>query len=202
MKKLLVMAAMAIMVSTAANAQIGESQSKKIQTTYTTTTTTTTLEKSPAKGYSGMLDFTYGVGVGDAESSRVGLSTVHGYQINPYIFVGGGLAVNYFYDDELVNIPFFADARATLPLGTSPVALYFDYRIGYAAGDVSGFYMSPSVGVRFGRNAAFTLSIGYEMQNCDITYYDGYYYRGDYYYNSYTDTGNAGAINFRLGIEW
>jgi hypothetical protein len=38
MKKLLVMAAMAIFVSSAAQAQIGESKSKKIETTYTTTT--------------------------------------------------------------------------------------------------------------------------------------------------------------------
>lgn len=195
MKKLLVMAAMTIMGSVVASAQIGESKSKKIETTYTTTTTTINVDKAPFKGYKGMVDFVYGAGVGDLEGiGRFGLSTVHGYQINPYIFVGGGLQFNYYYDAEEFAMPIFADARATWPF-SKIAALYFDYRIGYTAGDaISGFYMSPSVGIRVGRKSAFNFSIGYEYQGCDV-YYEGYYY--DYY-----GTGNAGAVTFRIGYDF
>ena len=196
MKKLLLMTAMVIMGSLAANAQIGESQRKKIETTYTTTTTTINVDKAPFKGYKGMFDLTYGVGVGDVESSRLGISTVHGYQINPYIYVGAGLGVNYYLDDDLFNVPIFADARLTWPVSRA-AALFFDYRIGYSAGDVEGFYMAPSFGIRLGRKSAFNFSIGYEYQGCDVIYYDSYYY-DDYYYGS----GNAGAFTIRLGIDF
>lgn len=198
MKKLMLMAVMALGVSVAANAQIGESKSKKIETTYTTTTTTMNVEQAPFKGYKGMFDLGYGIGVGDVESSRIGFSTVHGYQFNPYLFVGAGFGVNYFYDDECVNIPIFADARGTLPLKDN-VALFLDFRLGYSAVDVEGFYLSPSVGVRVGRKSAVTFSLGYEYQGCDAIYYDYDSYWG---YNYYYGTGNAGAVTFRIGFDW
>lgn len=194
MKKVLVMAVMALVVSTTAMAQIGESQSKRIETTYKTTTTTVAVDRIPPRGYTGMLDLTYGVGVGDVESDRIGFTTVHGYQFNPYLFVGGGFTLNYFLDEETVNLPLFADVRATLPIGASRCVPFFDYRIGYSAGDVSGFYMSPSIGVRFGSRHSFNISIGYEYQSAEI-YYSGYYYH-------YVDTGNAGAVTFRIAWEW
>lgn len=195
MKKLLVIAAMAVIGSVVANAQIGESSSKKIETTYTTTTTTVNVEKAPFKGYKGMVDFVYGVGVGDVvNSSRIGFSTVHGYQFNPYIYVGGGLQFNYYYDAEEFALPIFANARVTWPFSRM-AALYFDYRIGYTVGDdIAGFYMSPAVGIRVGRKSAFNFSIGYEYQGCEVYYYN--------YYYDYTDTGNAGAVTFRIGIDF
>lgn len=193
MKKLMLMAVMALGVSVAANAQIGESKSKRIETTYTTTTTTMNVDKAPFKGYKGMFDLCYGIGVGDLESSRFGITTVQGYQFNPYLFVGAGLGVNYYYDDDGVNIPIFADARGTLPLNNS-VALFFDFRLGYSVVDIEGFYMSPSIGVRAGRKSAVTLSLGYEYQSCDVWYYDGY--------SSWYGTGNAGAVTFRVGFDW
>lgn len=193
MKKLILMAVMALGVSVAANAQIGESKSKKIETTYTTTTTTMNVDKAPFKGYKGMLDLTYGVGVGDLESSRFGVTTVQGYQFNPYLFLGLGVGLNYWFDAETVSIPIFVDTRATLPLSQS-AALFFDFRLGYSPIDIEGFHMSPSIGVRLGRKSAFTFSLGYEYQGCDV-YYEGYYY--DYY-----GRGNAGAFNIRLGFDW
>ena len=197
MKKLLVIAAMAVIGSVVANAQIGESSSKKIETTYTTTTTTVNVEKAPFKGYKGMVDFVYGVGVGDVvNGSRIGFSTVHGYQFNPYIYVGGGLQFNYYYDAEEFALPIFANARVTWPFSRM-AALYFDYRIGYTVGDaLAGFYMSPAVGIRVGRKSAFNFSIGYEYQGCRVYYYD-------YYYGySYSGTGNAGAVTFRIGVDF
>ena len=191
MKKLLVMATLAIMGSVVANAQIGESKSKRIETT---NTTTVNVDKVPFKGYKGMVDFAYGVGVNNLyNGSRISISTTHGYQINPYIFVGAGLQLNYHYDDSDLAVPIFANARASLPLSRN-VALYFDYRIGCSIGLGSGFYTSPAIGIRAGRKSAFNFSIGYEYQGCDVYYY--------IYNYSFYGRGNAGAITFRLGMDF
>lgn len=162
MKRLLTMAAMAIFVGVAAMAQIGESSSKKIETTYTTTTTTVEVKKSPSKGYSGMLEFN----VGGGSAFAVGLTNVHGYQINPYIFAGAGFGVNFNITNsyDSVCLPLFADVRATVPFGTSPVAFFGDVRVGYTviSSYSSDVYFSPTIGIRVGRNKAATFGLGYE----------------------------------------
>lgn len=178
MKRLLTMAAMAIFVSVAAMAQIGESSSKKIETTYTTTTTTVTVDKSPSKGYSGMLE----VNIGGGSAFAFGVTNVHGYQINPYIFAGAGFGVNYNLTDyyESVCLPVFADFRATVPFGNSPVAFFGDVRVGYTviSSYESDVYFSPTIGIRVGRNKAATFGLGYE----------------------YVD--EESLFTFRVGFEW
>lgn len=109
MKRLLTVIAMAFFVSVAAMAQIGESKSKKIETTYTTTTTTVKVKKSPSRGYSGMLEFDLNLGISD-DASRIGFTTVHGYQINPYLFAGAGFSLKYWPGYETISLPIFADA--------------------------------------------------------------------------------------------
>lgn len=168
MKRLLTVIAMAFFVSVAAMAQIGESKSKRIETTYTTTTTTVNVEKSPSRGYSGMLEFDLNAGVSDY-AGRFGFTTIHGYQINPYLFAGAGIGLKYWYDYETVSIPIFADVRATVPFGSSPVAFLGDVRLGYSPFDIYGVYFSPSVGIRLGRNRAATFALGYEViQNAEV----------------------------------
>lgn len=157
MKRLLTMAAMAIFVSVAAMAQIGESSSKKIETTYTTTTTTVTVQKYPSKGYSGMFEANFGYG----SDLAFGFSTVHGYQFNPYVFVGAGIGLNVLYDNG-VDLPIFADVRGSVPFGTSPVSFFGDVRLGYGAVE-DELYFSPSIGLRFGRSKAATIALGYEF---------------------------------------
>ena len=149
-------------------------------------------------GYRGIIDFGYGVGVGDVAEGRVEIATTHGYQFNKYLFAGIGVGLNYFHDSELFNVPIFADLRGTLPISNTKIAPYVDMRIGYSVADVEGFYFNPSVGVRFGvgKDAGISFGIGYELQNCDVIYYGGSY---DYYY---VETGNAGAVTFRLGFDF
>ena len=163
---------MAIFVSVAAMAQIGESSSKKIETTYTTTTTTVTVQKYPSKGYSGMFEFNTGYGYDFA----FGFSTVHGYQFNPYVFVGAGIGLNYNFDNG-VDLPIFADVRGSVPFGTSPVSFFGDVRLGYGAVE-DELYFSPSIGLRFGRSKAATIALGYELVQSDSNF------------------------TFRVGFEW
>lgn len=168
MKRLLTVIAMAFFMTIAAMAQIGESKSKRIETTYTTTTTTVNVKKSPSRGYSGILELDLNVGISDY-ASRFGFTTVHGYQINPYLFAGAGFSLKYWFDYETVSLPIFADIRATVPFGSSPIAFLGDFRLGYSAYDIYGLYFSPSVGIRIGRNKAATFALGYELiQNAEV----------------------------------
>lgn len=143
-------------------------------------------------GYHAFIESGYGVGTGDVAADRIEFSTSHGYQINPYVFVGAGAGVNYYHSPDLWSVPIFANARGTLLDG--PISPFLDIKIGYAAADVSGFYFSPTVGCRFSN---FTLSAGYELQGADIT---TLYYSGYSYYTK-TEKGNANAFVFKLGVE-
>lgn len=194
MKKIKILVVlMAIVFATPSFAQFTSGVNKSRTTNSRSTTS------SIEKGYKGMFDIGYGLGVGDLEgTNRVGFATTHGYQFNPYVFTGVGLGLNYYHEVESINIPIFANVRATMPIKS--IAPFFDFRIGYSAGDVSGLYLSPSVGIRaaIGNKAGLTFSLGYEVQKCE-TYNIGY--SGGYYYDYY-DTGNAGAVTFRLGIDF
>lgn len=151
---------------------------------------------APYDGYKGMLDFNYALGVGEHSINRFGASTVHGYQINRYVFTGVGVGLNYYYGSESLGLPIFADARFYVPFADN-AAFYLDCRIGYSILDEEGLYMSPSLGIRFGRGAAMNLSVGYEFQHCDLIYC-GHLSDGTFLY----EKDNAGAITFRLGIDF
>ena len=141
--------------------------------------------------YKGVLDFGYGVAAGDVPHDLIGISTVHGCEINKYLFVGAGVCVNYIYNYQFVNIPIFADIKASLSIKGGKIAPFVDVRVGYSLHDVEGFYFSPSVGLRIG---GMLLSAGYEMQCTDLYYnYNGKIYNG---------SGNVGAVKIRLGFEF
>src|SRR5574344_1019039 len=74
--------------------------------------------------YRGFADAGYTVGIGDYEFGRFEVNTSHGYQINPYIFLGAGAGFHFMpkYEtpnmtialdtrDSKVDIPVFANAR-------------------------------------------------------------------------------------------
>lgn len=141
-------------------------------------------------GYRGFVDFSYTLGVGDwgKDHDRINLMTSHGIQIVPQLYVGLGVGVNYFYDDEAVGLPIFGHFRSDFIPGD--VTPFFDMRIGYSLIDVEGFYLNPSLGCRFAvsDNVALNLSVGYTLQKAEY-YYD---YRKQ----------NCGGVDFRFGIEF
>ena len=46
--------------------------------------------QSMQSGYKGHVDAGYSVGIGDYDFGRFEVNTTHGYQVNPYIFIGAG----------------------------------------------------------------------------------------------------------------
>lgn len=143
-------------------------------------------------GYKGFADVAYSINVSGIDgASRIEVSTIHGYQIIPHLFVGAGVAYNYFHEVESSAVPVFADVRGTLPIGKfSP---FVDARIGYSVAGYNGFYFSPSIGCRLGltNSLGLNLSVGYSMQDIDV-----------YYYSGGTGKENAGAVTIRLGIDF
>ncbi|MDH6355987.1 hypothetical protein M2132_002338 [Dysgonomonas sp. PH5-45] len=99
------------------------------------------------KGYRGFADLGahFNIGDTDAKGTSYNVSTSHGYQFNPHIFLGGGAGFDYYSDAEEVFIPLFANIR--LNLLDSKVSPYFDLKAGYSVGQSCGIYANPSLGV-------------------------------------------------------
>ena len=72
--------------------------------------------------------------------------TSHGYQLNNFLYLGGGVGVNECTETNIM-IPIFADLRVNiLDKRISPV---IDFKWGYAVGNHYGVYLSFNAGVRF-----------------------------------------------------
>lgn len=149
-------------------------------------------------GYRGFVDIGYALGVGDYGDGVFAVSTSHGYQFNPYIFVGAGIGVDYHLDYETVFLPIFADIRGYFIDGS--ITPFVGIKIGYSPVDGYGLYFNPSVGASFGisRKFALNVSIGYNLQRAEVyTYYYSYYGPRSSYSNE-----TIGAITFKVGFEF
>lgn len=125
--------------------------------------------------YQGEVAFAYGSAVSEGMQDlfpRIVFETVHGVRINPYLFAGVGLGINYFYKDiyfsngwniyELGNsgtvLPVFANVKGYLPVSRK-AALNLSWDLGAAIGiggyfnEGTEFYTSIGPGVTFGRQS-------------------------------------------------
>ncbi|MCL3853042.1 MULTISPECIES: hypothetical protein [Parabacteroides] len=151
------------------------------------------------RGYKGFVDFGYTVGTGDFSEGRVELTTSHGFQFNPYLFLGGGTGFNYYHESEVFAMPLFVDFRANFMQG--PIVPFAGVKTGYTASlsddaDDLGFYFAPSVGVKFMLNnrLAFNATLGYTVQLAEVYYYS--------YYNNYYSDENLGGVSIKVGLEF
>ena len=142
-----------------------------------------------SKGYRGMVEMGHGVGMID-DIYLFKLSTTHGYQFNPYLYLGGFVSFGtievyeensyYSWYNPNFNFRLGADFRAYLPKGRiapfAGVQLGFDYGVCHQYyeydEDYAFVYLSGQIGVRvalknrMGVNAA--LQVGSE------DYFDGF----------------------------
>lgn len=132
--------------------------------------------RQPEKGYRGFVDGSVTLNTeisffGDGGPSNsylwLGGSTTHGYQFNPYLFVGGGVGYETVVaprDNRPSRIfPVFADVRTDLKFNRfTPFA---DVKLGVNFTRGAGLYFSPTVGYRFnwGRRTAINFGIGMTM---------------------------------------
>ena len=141
-----------------------------------------------AKSYRGFPDLSYTLGVGETSENfdRFTLSTTHGYQLDDMFFLGAGVSFEYVRDAALALVPIYADVRMDIPLRSRSIKPFVDAKVGYAAGQVDGFYFAPTVGVRVPVRfvQAMNFGLGYKLQKIQ-------------------DAGtNTNAITFNVGIEF
>ena len=192
-----------------------------VVSTYTNTTSTHTGTLSSNEydisGYRGFIDLGYTKGTGKySVLDRVEISTSHGYQFNPYIFLGIGSGIHYYesiytYNEngeetslDALIVPIFADFRCNFTEGH--VVPYFGLKAGYSI-DVDdkfndmGFYANPSFGLKVMVNAsmAVNFNLGYTVQ-ATKNYIENYTDNGDF--TTTKESTNLGGLNFRVGFEF
>lgn len=136
-------------------------------------------------GYRGFADLGYTFGVGDYDFGRIEISTTHGYQVNPYFFVGGGVGfhfmesyktagMEYALDERKskVSIPLFADFRGSF--SKRKFAPFVDLKLGYFVTNNDGFYGNISAGCRMALKGkpGISLSIGYTYEKLEFQTFD------------------------------
>lgn len=170
-------------------------------------------------GYRGFVSSGYTAGVGDYSLNRFEVSTTHGYQINPFVFVGGGIGLDYFdsdnysghhYDEDyyydwdddegLYGVKFYVAMRFNFLPG--PITPFFDIKAGGMAGDIFGPTVETSLGVSIWH---LDLSVGfhylrYNYSNGNEDDYNPYWEK-DYYHSGYDDV-NMNGISFKIGVNF
>lgn len=145
--------------------------------------------KEPTKGYRGFVELNMNLGSYDAYKNTTntfmeeynahymlyGISTSHGYQFNPHLFVGAGVWIQAGAGNVLhrLALPVFIHGRTDWTFGKVP--LYFDLRLGGTfygrtidRGD-DKLIISPTVGYRldWGKRVCANFGIGISIHGCD-----------------------------------
>lgn len=148
------------------------------------------------KGYKGMFNAGW---IFLSEDVSFEALTIHGYQINSHLFVGGGAGVNYYSSgsDDAGYIPIFADVRGYLLKGG--ISPYAEAKIGgqftYNGNGTSGLYFAPEIGCSFATSKRFAIDIAVEYilhRSQDIA-------GGQSGRNCFIDTG---GVCLKLGVEF
>lgn len=167
---------------------------------YRNNTSSRKLARQTLRGYKGFVDMGYVVDLSDNNANKLEISTSHGYQFNNYFYVGGGVAVDYYTDADLISAPVFVDFRANFI--NKKVTPFADIKTGYSFGDVEGVYVTTGVGVRFSLRGkkAINLKLEYNYQQYD--YNDSYYSYSYGGYRYYDDILSLEGLGFKVGFEF
>lgn len=152
-----------------------------------------------SRGYKGMVNAGW---ILFAEDVSFEALTIHGYQFNPHLFVGGGVGINFYSSPSGPNtsreggfIPIFADVRGYLLKGK--ISPYADAKIGvlmpYLEGGTS-VYFAPEVGCKLNTSSRFALNVAVEFILPQDKFVDD-----PQNHNFYV---RAGGLCLKLGIEF
>lgn len=169
--------------------------------------------RQPERGYRGFVEwsnsytrekYTFFEETGSYTSHYRGISTSHGFQINPTYFVGAGLSMEKYADNDSWLAPVFLQGRADLKLGKfTPFA---DIRLGYNTAKNGDAYLSPTIGYRlnWGRKLGVNLGLGLTVVGYKTYNYEISEIAPDEYELNYTGSKHAmhAFFTFRLGIDF
>ncbi len=126
--------------------------------------------REPQQGYRGFFDFDFHYFSqktpwnANSDYLYLSLSTSHGYQFNPHLYIGAGLT---FAGDNM--LPLYLNARTDWKFGK--FTPFGDIKLGYNFTDGGGIFFSPSVGYRFnwGRKVGINLGVGLTVKGYNAT---------------------------------
>lgn len=166
-------------------------------------------------GYHGFADLAYTIGVGDYTFDRFELSSTHGYQFNPYLFLGGGIGFHFMqkYEtpdmdipldsrDFMVDVPLYAETRITfINGGISP---FISGRGGYYLTHGGGLYLNASVGCRFAvsTNHAINVFVGYSSEKLEFDTFERFNSSSSMDYSTEKRKLLTEGISIRIGYEF
>lgn len=174
--------------------------------------------RQPQRGYRGFLDwsssyrtesFGYWMSDNNIRTYRdgtfyTGVSTSHGYQINPMFFVGAGFGMERCSKRDNWLVPLFAEGRVDLQLGR--LTPFGDVRLGANLSEGGGIYFSPTIGYRFnwGRKVGVNLGLGLTLSGYTAEHYEGWFDSPDSYEIYYVGKRHhvRAYFTFRVGFDF
>lgn len=166
--------------------------------------------------YRGFVDAGYTIGVGDYDFGRFEVNTSHGYQINPYIFIGGGMGLHFMQSykasgtsdipldirDSKVDIPVFANVRGTFM--KSRFAPFIDAKAGTFINNNGGQYINASIGLRISVNKkqAVDIMVGYTMEKLEFETFSHFVSDYNLDYTRKPEKRDADGIAIKVGYEF
>lgn len=166
-------------------------------------------------GYKGLIDAGYSVGVGDYEFGRFEINTSHGYQVNPYLFLGAGAGLHFMSSYETdgsdipldireskVDIPVFANVRYNF--SKKKVAPFVDAKAGTFVTNNGGLYLNASLGCRVALNEkqAVSVAVGYTSEKLEFETFNRFTSSSNMDYTRTATKYDIEAITVKVGFEF
>ena len=165
--------------------------------------------------YRGFVDGGYTIGIGDYEFGRFEINTSHGYQINPFFFVGGGFGLHFMSEyktkgmdipldqrESKVDIPVFANLRVNFSKGK--ITPFVDGKAGTYVTNNGGLYLNISAGCRFAVNEkqAVNVSVGYTTEKLEFETFSRFISYTNMNYTTSPRKLNTEGIAIKVGYEF
>lgn len=165
--------------------------------------------------YRGYVDVGYSIGIGDYDFGRYEVNTSHGYQFNPYLFLGAGMGLHFIpsYKTKGMDIPLDQrESKVDIPLFANihcnflkkKVTPFIDVKGGTYVTNNGGLYINASVGCRFALNEkqAINLSVGYSLEKLEFETFDRFISHTSMRYTTVPTKYDTEAIAVKLGFEF
>lgn len=166
-------------------------------------------------GYHGFVDVGYTIGLTDYEFGRFEVNTSHGYQCNPYLYMGAGIGLHFMseYKTPNMNIPLdFRSSQLDAPVFVnirwtvlnSRITPFVDGKLGYYVTHHGGTYANISLGCRFFvyGHQAISISVGYANEKLEFKTFDKFNSGHDMdYVRSSRKLGTEG-VSAKIGYEF
>lgn len=165
--------------------------------------------------YRGFVDAGYSIGVGDYDFGRFEVNTTHGYQFNPYLFLGAGVGLHFMSSyktsdmeipldvrDSKVDIPVYANVHCNF--SKKKVAPFVDVKGGTYVTNNGGLYVNASVGCRVAINEkqAVNVSVGYASEKLEFETFQRFTSKYNLDYTRYGNKLDTEAVTLKVGFEF